>query len=267
MTRLEVSMTMNDIHRHQQTDGPLTGAPAPAALLVATHVRKLYRSAGGEVVALDDVDLTVGRGELVAVMGPSGSGKTTLLNCLSGLDDIDGGQVQVGGRDIFAMSDADRTRHRAQSMGFIFQAFNLIPVFSAVENVELPLLLRGSPPRVARERALAMLERVGLAHRSSHRPNEMSGGEQQRVTIARALVGRPAIVWADEPTGNLDSAMAESVMALLCELNAEEHQTILLVTHDPSIGASAGRIMRMRDGRFVADEHPERRAPPLVAVG
>jgi putative ABC transport system ATP-binding protein len=236
-------------------------------LLVARRVRKLYRSAGGEVVALDDVDLTVSRGELVAVMGPSGSGKTTLLNCLSGLDDIDGGRVQVEGRDLFAMSDADRTRHRAHSMGFIFQAFNLIPVFSAVENVELPLLLRGSTPRVARERALAMLDRVGLGHRSSHRPNEMSGGEQQRVTIARALVGRPAIVWADEPTGNLDSAMAESVMALLRQLNEEEQQTIVLVTHDPTIGAAAGRVLRMRDGRFVADEHRQRAEPTLAATG
>ncbi len=238
-----------------------------APLLVARSVRKLYRSAGGEVVALDDVDLTVARGELVAVMGPSGSGKTTLLNCLSGLDDIDGGTVQVEGRDLFAMSDADRTRHRAHSMGFIFQAFNLIPVFSAVENVELPLLLRGSSSRVARELALAMLDRVGLGHRSSHRPNEMSGGEQQRVTIARALVGRPAVVWADEPTGNLDSTMAESVMALLRQLNEEEHQTIVLVTHDAGIGASAGRVLRMRDGRFVADEHRTPAMPALAAAG
>jgi putative ABC transport system ATP-binding protein len=238
-----------------------------APLLAAHHVRKLYRSAGGEVVALDDIDLTVARGELVAVMGPSGSGKTTLLNCLSGLDDIDAGNVVVEGRDLFAMTDADRTRHRAESMGFIFQAFNLIPVFTAVENVELPLLLRGSAPRLARQRALAMLDRVGLGHRSSHRPNEMSGGEQQRVTIARALVARPAIVWADEPTGNLDSAMATSVMALLRQLNEEEQQTIVLVTHDPTIGASARRVLRMRDGSFDADEHRQPTAPALALAG
>jgi len=224
------------------------------SLLVARKVRKLYRSTGGEVVALDDIDLDVGRGELVAVMGPSGSGKTTMLNCLSGLDDIDDGQVIIDGHDLFAMNDADRTLHRAQAMGFIFQAFNLIPVFNAVENVELPLLLRGTPPKEARTRALQMLERVGLGHRAKHRPNEMSGGEQQRVTVARALVGRPAIVWADEPTGNLDSTMARSVMDLLRELNREEEQTIVLVTHDAAIGASAGRIVRMRDGRLEADD-------------
>jgi putative ABC transport system ATP-binding protein len=246
------------------TDTGVAGAEAP--LLAARAVRKLYRSTGGEVVALDDVDLTVARGELVAVMGPSGSGKTTLLNCLSGLDEIDGGQVLVEGRDLFAMTDAERTRHRAQSMGFIFQAFNLIPVFSAVENVELPLLLRGSSTGVARRQALAMLDRVGLGHRSSHRPNEMSGGEQQRVTVARALVGRPAIVWADEPTGNLDSAMAESVLDLLRQLNEEECQTIVLVTHDPTIGAAAQRIMRMRDGRFVRDDERGRAIASLAVA-
>ncbi len=226
----------------------------PAPLLEARSVRKVYRSAGGAVMALDGIDLRVERGEMVAVMGPSGSGKTTLLNCLSGLDEIDGGNVLVDGRDLFAMSDAERTRHRASAMGFIFQAFNLIPVFTAVENVELPLLLRNTAPRLARERALAMLDRVGLSHRATHRPNELSGGEQQRVTIARALVGRPAIVWADEPTGNLDSAMATSVMDLLRQLNAEEQQTIVLVTHDSTIGATAGRLLRMRDGRFDEDQ-------------
>jgi putative ABC transport system ATP-binding protein len=236
-------------------------------LLEARSVRKVYRSAGGEVLALNGVDLRVERGEMVAVMGPSGSGKTTLLNCLSGLDEIDGGHVLVDGRDLFAMSDAERTRHRASAMGFIFQAFNLIPVFTAVENVELPLLLRNTSPRVARERALAMLARVGLSHRSTHRPNELSGGEQQRVTIARALVGRPAIVWADEPTGNLDSAMATSVMDLLRQLNQEEEQTIVLVTHDPSIGAAAGRLLRMRDGRFDGDEQRRPASAALATVG
>ncbi len=236
-------------------------------LLVAEGVRKLYRSSGGEVVALDNIDLEVSRGELVAVMGPSGSGKTTMLNCLSGLDDIDGGRVIVDGRDLFAMSDSERTMHRAQAMGFIFQAFNLIPVFNAVENVELPLLLRGTPPKDARQRASDMLDRVGLAHRATHKPNEMSGGEQQRVTIARALVGRPAIVWADEPTGNLDSTMAESVMDLLRQLNREEEQTIVLVTHDAGIGAAAGRVVRMRDGQLESDERRRMTEPALRATG
>jgi putative ABC transport system ATP-binding protein len=231
-------------------------------LLVAEGVRKVYRTGEVEVTALRDLDLRVAAGELVAVMGPSGSGKTTLLNCLSGLDDIDAGRVLIGGRDLFAMSDADRTEHRARSMGFVFQSFNLIPVFSAVENIELPLLLVGTDRREARRRAMAMLARVGLTGRDRHRPNELSGGEQQRVTIARALVARPAIVWADEPTGNLDTAMAAQVMELLLQLNAEEGQTIVLVTHDPSIGAAAQRLVRMRDGTLDSDE----RVGPAVAA-
>jgi putative ABC transport system ATP-binding protein len=236
------------------------GAAAP--LLVAEGVRKVYRTGEVEVTALRDLDLRVAAGELVAVMGPSGSGKTTLLNCLSGLDDVDAGRVLIGGRDLFAMSDADRTEHRARSMGFVFQSFNLIPVFSAVENIELPLLLVGTDRREARQRAMAMLARVGLTGRDRHRPNELSGGEQQRVTIARALVARPAIVWADEPTGNLDTAMAAQVMELLLQLNAEEGQTIVLVTHDPSIGTAAQRLVRMRDGMLDSDE----RVRPAVAA-
>ncbi|MEU8523279.1 ABC transporter ATP-binding protein [Streptomyces sp. NPDC048577] len=197
-------------------------------------------------------------------MGPSGSGKTTLLNCLSGLDDIDGGRVEVGGHDLFAMSDAARTQHRAHTMGFVFQAFNLIPVFSAVENVELPLLLVGTRPREARRRALDMLDRVELGHRVEHRPNELSGGEQQRVTIARALAARPAVVWADEPTGNLDSTMAEQFMDLLCELNRDEGQTIVLVTRDGAIGARVPRLIRMRDGHLVGDVRRSVPAPPAT---
>ena len=234
---------MNDI-------GDGTDAP----LLAAEGVRKVYRTGEVEVTALRGLDLQVRAGELVAVMGPSGSGKTTLLNCLSGLDDIDAGRVLIGGRDLFAMSDAERTEHRARSMGFVFQSFNLIPVFTAVENVELPLLLVSTDRREARARAMAMLNRVGLTGRDRHRPNELSGGEQQRVTIARALVARPAIVWADEPTGNLDTAMAAQVMDLLRQLNVEEGQTIVLVTHDPSIGAAAHRLIRMRDGMLDSDE-------------
>lgn len=247
-----------------------TEAASGQHLLVAEKVNKIYRSGAVSVPALVDLDLSVGAGELVAVMGPSGSGKTTLLNCLSGLDDIDAGRVTVAGRDLFAMRDAERTEHRARSMGFVFQSFNLIPVFTAVENVELPLLLVGTSARQARDAALAMLGQVGLEHRENHLPNQMSGGEQQRVTIARALVAKPAIVWADEPTGNLDTAMAAQVMTLLRDLNAVHGQTIVLVTHDPSIGAAAGRLIRMRDGRLQSDE---RRAdeggvpqPPPVAI-
>src|SRR3954447_102976 len=241
-------MTRNDV------DVSLNGSEP---LLVAESVQKYYRNGEVSVHALVDLNLEVRAGELVGVMGASGSGKTTLLNCLSGLDDIDGGRVVVEGRDLFAMSDAARTEHRAHAMGFVFQAFNLIPVFTAAENVELPLLLTGGSPRVAGGRATGMLERVGLAHRVNHRPNEMSGGEQQRVTIARALVGRPALVWADEPTGNLDSSMAVQIMDLLVQLNAEDGQTIVLVTHDPTIGARVPRLLTMRDGRLVADTHRE----------
>jgi putative ABC transport system ATP-binding protein len=201
----------------------------------------------------------------VAIMGPSGSGKTTLLNCLSGLDDIDGGRVLVEGRDLFAMSDAERTEHRARSMGFVFQSFNLIPVFTALENVELPLLLVGTSPGAARLAGREMLSRVGLSHRADHLPTQMSGGEQQRVTIARALVAKPAIVWADEPTGNLDSVMAGQIMDLLRQLNEEHGQTIVLVTHDDAIGRSAGRVVVMRDGRLLSDERRRDRAgPPQV---
>ena len=228
------------------------------SLLTASGIDKIYRTEAVEVHALRQLELVVEAGDLVGVMGASGSGKTTLLNCLSGLDSIDAGTVRIGGRDLFAMSDAARTEHRATSMGFVFQAFNLIPVFNAVENVELPLLLAGKRQKVARSEAAEMLDRVGLGHRLSHRPSEMSGGEQQRVTIARALVGRPQIVWADEPTGNLDSAMATSIMDLLVQLNQDEGQTIVLVTHDPAIGSRVPRLITMRDGRLVGDE---RRSP------
>ncbi|NUP51306.1 MAG: ABC transporter ATP-binding protein [Catenulispora sp.] len=226
----------------------------PMPLLLAEGVQKWYRTDRVAVHALIDLDLRVDSGEMVAVMGPSGSGKTTLLNCLSGLDSIDGGRVWIEGVDLFAMSDAARTAHRAANMGFVFQAFNLVPVFTAAENVELPLLLAGTPQKQARGRAVEMLDRVGLADRAAHRPGELSGGEQQRVTVARALVGRPAIVWADEPTGALDTHMAEQVMDLLCRLNREERQTIVLVTHDPAVGARADRLVRMRDGRLQSDE-------------
>jgi putative ABC transport system ATP-binding protein len=224
----------------------------PGPLLSAQQVRKIYRTGAGEVPALRDVSLSVEQGEFVAVMGPSGSGKTTLLNCLSGLDDIDGGRVMLDGESLHDLSDAERTRNRASSMGFVFQQFNLIPVLTAVENVEIPLLLAGVREREARGRAAETLERVGLGHRVDHRPNELSGGEQQRVTIARALAGRPRVVWADEPTGALDSESAQEVMTLMGELH-REGLTLMLVTHDPVVGAQAQRMIRMRDGAIVAD--------------
>jgi putative ABC transport system ATP-binding protein len=222
-------------------------------ILSARGVTKTYRTGSREVAALRGVDLDVHAGELVMVMGPSGNGKTTLLNCLSGLDDIDEGSVTVDGKDLFGMSDAERTRHRAQRMGFIFQAFNLIPVLSAAENVELPLLVTGVAPKVARERSHEMLDRVGLANRGHHRPGELSGGEQQRVTVARALVARPALIWADEPTGALDSKTAGEIVELLHEVHAAG-QTLVVVTHDESLGRSGQRLVEVRDGLVVGDQ-------------
>ena len=223
-------------------------------ILVARDVTKVYRTTAQQVTALRNVNLDIAPGEFVAVMGPSGSGKTTLLNCLSGLDDIDGGKVYVQGADIHAMADGKRTEHRAKSMGFIFQNYNLIPVLSAGENVELPLLLNGAKAGAARKQAREMLDRVGLGDRHTHRPMELSGGEQQRVAIARALVGAPAIVWADEPTGNLDSQMALAVLQLLQEVH-RAGQTIVVVTHDPGIAGGAWRLVRMQDG-YIVDDGP-----------
>jgi putative ABC transport system ATP-binding protein len=222
-------------------------------ILVAEGVRKIYRSGADSIVALHGLDLVVPQGQFVAVMGPSGSGKTTLLNCVSGLDEIDAGRVLVDGLSIHELSDKERTKHRAKEMGFIFQAFNLIPVFTATENVELPLLLAGVREHDARIRARETLERVGLGHRLDRRPMELSGGEQQRVAVARALAGKPRIVWADEPTGNLDSEMAVAVIELLGELH-DEGLTIILVTHDPTVAAHADRLITVRDGRLVEDK-------------
>ena len=220
------------------------------SILVAESVRKVYRTGGDEVVALHDLDLTVAEGEFLAVMGPSGSGKTTLLNCVSGLDEIDGGRVLVDGLSIHELSDKDRTKHRAKEMGFIFQAFNLIPVFTVTENVELPLLLAGTKEHDARERARATLERMGLGHRLDRRPPELSGGEQQRVAIARALASDPKLIIGDEPTGNLDTQTAAEMFELLQRLN-DEGKTVLYVTHDLGLAARAGRMVTIRDGVVV----------------
>jgi putative ABC transport system ATP-binding protein len=216
------------------------------SIVVARGLRKVYRG-GSEVEALKGIDLEIARGELLAIIGPSGSGKTTLLNCLSGLEQIDGGEVLVDGKDLAALSDDERTGYRAKSMGFVFQAFNLLPVLSAVENVEIPMLLLGEGSKQARKRALETLEQVGLAPRADHRPDQLSGGEQQRVAVARALVHRPAVVFADEPTGNLDSESTQSILDLFLRLNADG-QTIVMVTHNPSVAEASGRTITMRDG-------------------
>jgi ABC-type lipoprotein export system ATPase subunit len=227
---------------------------ADGTMVEARGVEKEYAAGGVRVRALRGVDLSIARGEMVAVMGPSGCGKTTLLNCLSGLDEFERGEVLIGGESISGMSDRKRTRFRAERMGFIFQTYNLIPVLSAVENVELPLLVAGARPKEARGRALATLEMVGVPEQASKRPNEMSGGQQQRVTVARSLVNDPAIVWADEPTGALDSETSAEIVELLVRLNREQGQTFVLVTHDASVAARAHRTVRMRDGLIDGDE-------------
>ena len=223
-------------------------------LIKAAGVEKVYDTGEVKVRALRGVDLEINTGEMVAVMGPSGCGKTTLLNSLSGLDDIDGGEVSIGGESIGRMSDRKRTRFRAEKMGFIFQSYNLIPVLSGIENVELPLLVAGVKPKKARNLAREALELVGLADQASKRPQEMSGGQQQRVTVARSLVNEPAIVWGDEPTGALDSETSKEIMDLLVRLNGERRQTFVLVTHDASVASRGHRTVRMRDGRVESDE-------------
>jgi putative ABC transport system ATP-binding protein len=215
-------------------------------------VWKTYGSGETAVSALQGVDLQIQRAEMVAVMGPSGCGKTTFLNCFSGLDDITQGTVTLEGTDIHRMKDSARSAYRAKRTGFVFQSYNLLPVLSAVENVELPLLIAGVPRGEARKRASELLSDLDLADRLEHRPSELSGGQQQRVSLARALAGRPAIVWADEPTGNLDEEGSHQVTALLRDLNRKHQQTILVVTHDAEVASVCDRTLRMRDGRFVS---------------
>ncbi|HET9016506.1 MAG TPA: ABC transporter ATP-binding protein [Thermomicrobiaceae bacterium] len=229
-------------------------AAGPGAALAARALSKAYRAGSVAVEALCGIDLRIEPGELVAIMGPSGCGKTTLLNCLAGLETDFGGQVWLAGVALGDLSDERRARLRARTTGFIFQSFNLLPTLSVVENVEMPLLIGGVRGSAARSRALEMLEAVGLAERVDHRPSQLSGGQQQRVAIARALVNQPAIVFADEPTGNLDSESAEDVMTLIRALNRDHGQTFVVVTHAADVAAIAHRVVRMRDGRIVADE-------------
>lgn len=246
-----------DLSSIPAVEKPASGTVTNNDLIIqATGVQKVYHTGQVSVPALRGVDLSVRRGEMVAVMGPSGCGKTTLLNCLSGLDTADQGQIAIEGVSLSGMSDRERTAYRARRMGFVFQFYNLLPVLSAVENVEMPLLVSGVRQREARKRALDALAQVGLAKRSYHRPAELSGGERQRTTIARALVNQPALVWADEPTGDLDSETANEIMDMLVDLNREQGLTFILVTHDRSVGARCERIVRMRDG-LVVSEQPE----------
>jgi ABC-type lipoprotein export system ATPase subunit len=209
----------------------------------------------GQVVhALRDIDLSVAQGERVAVMGPSGSGKSSLLNLICGLDDPTSGAVSVAGITLSNLNDDQRTRMRREKIGMIFQTFNLLPTLSAIENAALPLRLQGMRRKEAEQRATAMLERVGLKTRITHRPDQMSGGERQRVAIARALIFSPPLLLGDEPTGNLDSATGEEILALLDDLHKEFNSTLFLVTHNDLAASFCDRVITLRDGRILKEE-------------
>ncbi len=230
-------------------------------MVEAQSVRKVYQTGNLKVEALRGVDLSVRKGEMLAVMGPSGCGKTTLLNCLSGLDDVTGGKVAIEGVDLATMSDDQKSEFRARRMGFIFQAYNLLPVLTAQENVELPLLLGGVPENESHKAAISALKMVGLEDWRLHKPMELSGGQQQRVTIARALVNKPAIVWGDEPTGNLDSENSAEIVKLLRSLNRDYGLTFVIVTHDSHIAQETDRIVTMRNGQIEKEAAPPAASP------
>jgi putative ABC transport system ATP-binding protein len=226
-------------------------AEAPQLIVEAEGLERTYASGTAPVAALAGLSLQVRRGEFLAVMGPSGSGKSTLLNILAGLERPTAGRVVVDGVDLAALDENGLARYRRGNVGIIFQAFNLLPRYRVIDNVAFPLLFAGVPLDERQRRAAAVLDRLGMGPRAGHRPSELSGGELQRTAIARALITDPALLLADEPTGNLDSANGEALLALLAELHAKG-QTIVLVTHDPAIAARAERVIRMRDGRLVA---------------
>ncbi len=220
----------------------------------AVDAQKVYNSGAVQVHALRGVSLEIPRGEMVAIMGPSGCGKTTLLNCFSGLDDLTSGDVFIEGVSLASMDDDAKSRYRSRRMGFVFQSYNLLPVLTTVENVELPLLVARAPAPAARQKAQDLLKAVELEGWEGHKPAQLSAGQQQRVAIARALVNDPAIVWADEPTGNLDSETSGQIMDLLVRLNRDQGQTLVLVTHDAAVSGRAHRILRMRNGQIVEEQ-------------
>ncbi len=238
------------------TSNGIPDLKADERIVVARKLAKTYDTGEIEVRALRGVDLDVRRGEMVAVMGPSGCGKTTLLNCLSSIDDFNGGDVWIAGRRISQMSDNEKTDFRAMKMGFIFQNYNLLPVLRCVENVELPLLVRGENPKAARKKALEILTAVGLEEEAMKKPAELSGGQQQRVSIARALVNDPDIVFGDEPTGNLDSETTQDVLGVIKQLHREKHLTFIIVTHDSTVGNSTERVLMMRNGVILKSFRP-----------
>ena len=240
-----------------------SAAPAPAKaarvedrIVIARRLVKTYDSGGVEVHALRGLNVDVRKGEMVAIMGPSGCGKTTLLNCLSGIDDFTSGEVWIAGQRLSTLNDNAKTDFRAMKMGFIFQNYNLLPVLRTVENVELPLLVRGVDPKPARQKAIAALAAVGLGEVPMKKPAELSGGQQQRVAIARALVNEPDIVFADEPTGNLDTETSREVVGLMKRLHEEKGLTFIIVTHDAAVGNQTQRVIMMRNGVILKSLRP-----------
>ena len=220
-------------------------------VISTSNLHKTYVSKDIKVHALKGLNISINEGEIVGVMGPSGCGKTTLLNCLSGLDTIDDGNILIQGKSLNQLNDDQLSEFRAKRMGFVFQTYNLLPVLTAVENVELPLLVSGNSSKDARSKAIEKLKEVDLENQLHQLPGELSGGQRQRVTIARALVNDPAIVWADEPTGNLDSENELEIMDLLTDLNKRNNQTFVIVTHSDYVGGRANRIISMKDGEVV----------------
>jgi len=233
-----------------------------AAVIQVEALERTYRLGEIQVFALRGVSFQIQAGELLAVMGPSGSGKSTLMNILGALDQADSGQYLLDGEEVGQLRDDQLANIRNRKIGFVFQTFNLLPRTTALANCEMPLIYSGVSARERHERAVAALESVGLAERIRHHPNELSGGQQQRVAIARALVNNPAIILADEPTGNLDSASGIEIMRILQTLNSKQGITILLVTHDPFIARHTRRVLRLSDGKVVGDD---RIAHPLLA--
>lgn len=218
--------------------------------LQAKDLVKVFRLGGSTVYALNHVSLSIGRGEIVCLLGPSGSGKSTLLNCLAGLERPEQGSITYGPLSLERLSEDKITLFRSLNVGFVFQSYNLIPTLSALENVTLGLMLKGVPKKQREEEAKEMLERVGLGNRLSHRPNQLSGGQQQRVSIARAFVGNPKVVFADEPTGNLDTATSFEVMELMTRMVEQKKITMIMVTHDEEMTGFADRLFHMRDGKI-----------------
>ena len=225
-------------------------------------LRKEYPLGDEKVVALKRIDLTVRRGEICCIFGTSGSGKSTLLNLLAGMEKPTRGEVRIGGVPVSRLSEEELAAFRQRHLGFVFQSYNLLPGLTATENVAMPLMSRGVPKAQREQAARAMLRRVGLAHRLDHYPGQMSGGQQQRAGIARAFLARPDVVFADEPTGNLDSHTTVEVMEMICAFSRDLHQTIVLVSHDPEMAAYADRIVTLIDGEIVSDEPTDRRTLP-----